>query len=184
MAHDYSDAGLEKLVADGIETEMTRQHMTVELTDEQRQNLKLRVPDMLFDHALVLNLGGVKCQILHVGGDHASDSSIMFVPEDRLLFLGDCLYPTVYELPGYYSRANIVRLYQRILGFNVEHFIEGHDDNVITRAELMSRVEKLRQVYRAIDRRGAGDYAALQAKFDGDEEALELLESAWAGVDV
>ncbi|MGB7339199.1 MAG: MBL fold metallo-hydrolase, partial [Phototrophicaceae bacterium] len=97
MTLDYSDANLLNLVAEGHEVDFTREHMVLELSNQQRKNLTLRQPDVTFCSAITLHLGGVTCQIEHVGGDHASDAVVIYVQEDKLLFLGDCFYYTVYQ---------------------------------------------------------------------------------------
>ncbi|MEO1287810.1 MAG: MBL fold metallo-hydrolase, partial [Chloroflexota bacterium] len=42
---DYSNDNLPNLVAQGHEVEFTREHMIIELSNTQRQNLNLRLPD-------------------------------------------------------------------------------------------------------------------------------------------
>ena len=32
----------------------------------------------------------------HVGGDHAHDSVVMYIKEEKILFLGDCIYADIF----------------------------------------------------------------------------------------
>ena len=56
------------------------------------RNVRVARADTLFEDGLDLELGGTTVQVRHVGGDHAGDSTVMYVQQDRLLFLGDALY--------------------------------------------------------------------------------------------
>ncbi len=43
-----------------------------------------------------LDLGEVTCVLKHVGGDHAHDSVVIYVKEEKILFLGDCIYADIF----------------------------------------------------------------------------------------
>ena len=53
--------------------------------------------EITFTAPIAVNLGGLTCQIAPVGGDHAAGSSIVYVPEDGVVFLGDCLGSDIYH---------------------------------------------------------------------------------------
>jgi glyoxylase-like metal-dependent hydrolase (beta-lactamase superfamily II) len=181
MGYDYGDAGLAKLVADGIEVEFIREHIIIEMTDEQRKNLKLRMPDVIFDGSVTFHLGGVTCQAVHVGGDHAADSCVMHIPEDKVLFLGDCLYMNIYEEPRHYTRAKLLSLIAKIEAFEATKFIEGHSDEIIDRTQIMKWFGDFRRIYSLIDEHGANNVEAIRTALGNDEDALDFLELILAG---
>lgn len=81
MAQQISrDEAFNHRVAEGSEIAFCRDMIKAELPD--RANLVIRTPDLSFAAQLELNLGGVHCLVKHVGGDHASDATIIYVPED------------------------------------------------------------------------------------------------------
>lgn len=80
-------------------------------------------PNLTFKNNLVLDLGGVRCIVKHVGGDHSQDSSIVFVEEEKVLFLGDCLYPSVYSEQPQYKKKNIKRVLKNIEMFNADYYL-------------------------------------------------------------
>ena len=184
MDYDYGDAGLAKLVADGIEVEFIREHIIIEMTDEQRKNLKLRMPEVIFDGELTFHLGGVTCHVEHVGGDHAVDSCVIYIPEDKVLFLGDCLYMTVYEEPRHYTRAKLLPLIEKIQAFEATKFIEGHSDKIIDRSQIMQWFSDFRRIYSLIDEHGANNVEAIRTVLGEDEDALDFLELILAGYDM
>lgn len=48
--------------------------------------------DIEFTDELTLDLGGVNARIFHVESPHTFDAVCVFVPEERVLFLGDAIY--------------------------------------------------------------------------------------------
>jgi len=47
------------------------------------------LPDVLFDDSLEIDLGGVRCRIERVGGDHSEDSCVVRALDSEVVFLGD-----------------------------------------------------------------------------------------------
>jgi glyoxylase-like metal-dependent hydrolase (beta-lactamase superfamily II) len=88
--YEWSDAALDQRVAEGTEIPMCAADIKVELPAPR--TVRIVPPTIIFDSALQLDLGAVTVIILPVGGDHAADACVMYMPEDRVLFLGDCLY--------------------------------------------------------------------------------------------
>ena len=87
----------------------------------------------MFGEGLDFELGGVRAQVRHVGGDHADDSTVVYVEPDGVLFLGDCLY----EAPtGGYTVERATPLLAAVRSFAAVHFVEGHTETVLSRAEL------------------------------------------------
>jgi glyoxylase-like metal-dependent hydrolase (beta-lactamase superfamily II) len=142
-AWDWSDAALDQRVADGIEIEFARDMIKRELPD--RRHLTIRPPDVTFDNQVDIDLGGLTCQLIHVGGDHASDSSIVYVPEEKVVFLSDCLYPAIYAEPRYYTEK-ISALYDRVLRLDATHYFWGHDPDIMTREQMQLEAEQMRVI--------------------------------------
>ena len=87
----------------------------------------------MFREGLDFELGGVRVQVRHVGGDHADDSTVAYVEPDGVLLLGDCLY----EAPtGGYTVERATPLLAAVRSFAAGQFVEGHGEAVLSRAEL------------------------------------------------
>jgi glyoxylase-like metal-dependent hydrolase (beta-lactamase superfamily II) len=52
-------------------------------------DVKPRPPDIVFDHEVTLDLGGVKVRLLWLGPAHTKGDNFVFVEEDGVLFTGD-----------------------------------------------------------------------------------------------
>lgn len=97
--------------------------------------------DIVFTERIDLDLGGVRVSVEHVGGDHCEDACVMLVEPDALLFLGDCLCASPAEK---LTVERALPLYDRILSYPAERYVEGHHPAVTTRAEVWELISKAR----------------------------------------
>jgi glyoxylase-like metal-dependent hydrolase (beta-lactamase superfamily II) len=158
---DWSDAALDRRVAEGAEIAFCRDMIKAELPD--RSALRLRPPEIGFSHELELDLGGVTCRIIHVGGDHAADSSIVYVPEDGVMFLGDCIYADIYREPRRYTLGRLLPLLDQLESYPAECYLPSHHPAPLGRAEFQAELELLRSVGGLVAEHGPDEAAILAA---------------------
>jgi glyoxylase-like metal-dependent hydrolase (beta-lactamase superfamily II) len=177
---DWSDAALEERVAAGLEIEFCRDMIKAELPD--RTDLILRPPDIAFTDRVELDLGGVSAQLIHVGGDHAADSTIVFIPEERVVFMSDCLAPDLYHPPRRYTTRRLFPLMDHLLRCEADFYLMGHNPEPVSQAELDTYTRRLQLIGQLVERLGP-DRAAILAelgRFDADDE--EDLDCFLAGL--
>ena len=142
----WSDEALDARVAAGVKSPEHAANVRAELPAPRQ--VRVARADTVFDDGLDLELGGVTVRVRHVGGDHAADSSVMFVEPDRLLFLGDALYESSGGEAGGAARTLTIErafpLIDAVLGFDAELYVEGHTDTVMPRAEAVGLIEQIR----------------------------------------
>jgi glyoxylase-like metal-dependent hydrolase (beta-lactamase superfamily II) len=135
----WSDEALDRRVAAGEVSQAHADNVKAELPAPRE--VRIAPADIVFTHGLRVELDGVSVQVCHVGGDHADDSTVMYVEPDRVLFLGDCLY----EAPsGGYTAELAVPLIDTVRGFGAELFVDGHNEAILSRAELDEAIEEAR----------------------------------------
>ncbi len=182
--YEWTDAALDARVANGREIAFCADNIKIELP-EPRQ-IRFAQPDIVYSDSLDMNLGDVTVHLQHVGGDHAADSCVMHIMPDRVLFLGDCLYDAIYTPVRHYTTKKILPLLDTILSFGAEYYIEGHSPNMMSRAELMVIVDKMRLVGTIVDQLGTDEAAvtsAVSAQMGTalDEDTLEFIQTFIAG---
>lgn len=112
--------------------------------------------DMGFEKKLKLDLGGVKCIIEHIGGDHSDDSSLVYVENEKIMFLGDATYRGFWGDRRYHSIENVRRIAERILSYDCEFYVTSHKDPY-------NRVDMEDMLYRMIELgKLAEDYDSLE----------------------
>ena len=131
----WDDAALDARVAEGTEIAFCRDMIRAELPDPNRAPA-IRPPTIGFSGEVDLDLGGLTVTLAHVGGDHAANSSIVYAPDDGVAFLGDCLGSSIYGGPRRYTAANLLPLFDRLLGYDAAWYVLGHAPAPLPRAEL------------------------------------------------
>jgi glyoxylase-like metal-dependent hydrolase (beta-lactamase superfamily II) len=186
MAHwDWSDEALDMRVQEGIEIAFCRDMIKAEWPNPRRLNI--RVPDVSFTTGLDFNLGGVTCQVRHVGGDHSADSSVVYIPTDRVLFLGDCLSPDLHHGADNYTTDRLIRLIDALLEFDADHILYGHSEESATRAEFADFAGLMQSIGRTVARLGddrPGIIRALSLAMDAklDETHVEIVDALLVGL--
>ncbi|MCP3905349.1 MAG: hypothetical protein GY715_17110, partial [Planctomycetes bacterium] len=156
--YSWSDAALDERVAAGIEIPFCREMIQAELSPADRAELTLRVPDLAFRTELVIDLGDRSVRLIHVGGDHASDSCIVVVP-GVAAFLSDCMYQNLHVEPNYLTRRRLFPLLDRLLALDVAYYVLGHDDAPLPRAVFEAQAQVLRTAGEAVRQHQTNDSA-------------------------
>jgi len=87
---------------------------------------KQLMPTRTFEDSLSLSVGNKRLELLKVGPAHTKGDTLVYVPEDKLLFTGDVLFHQVHPLvmPG--AASLWIAACERILGWDVEVVVPGH----------------------------------------------------------
>lgn len=84
----------------------------------------VELPDIVFSGEMLLDLGGCKVHLMQAESPHTDDATIVYVIDDKTLFLGDS---TCGEFPSWIKREDLCKkLADRIREINPELCVEGH----------------------------------------------------------
>jgi cyclase len=89
------------------------------------KDLHITLPDKVFDEQFEGESGGLKYQVIHLGG-HTPDLSVVWLPESRVLFASDLIfqgrYPYIFDadIPTWIDRLN------QLMRFNASAIVPGH----------------------------------------------------------
>jgi glyoxylase-like metal-dependent hydrolase (beta-lactamase superfamily II) len=132
----WDDEAVAARVSNGQEHEMTAKMLQLEIPGE-RSGFKICSPDLIYQDRLTVELGELVCHIQWIGGNHATDSTVIYVPERGVAFIGDCLYLRKTD------RATVHELFEKLLSFPVDVYIDSHEVGPISRDELKERCRVL-----------------------------------------
>jgi glyoxylase-like metal-dependent hydrolase (beta-lactamase superfamily II) len=185
-ATDWSDEALDRRVAAGVVSPVHATNVKDELPSPR--DVQVAPADIVFQDGLDVELGGATVRVRHVGGDHAPDSSVMYVEPDRVLFLGDCLYDSP---DGRLTPQLVFPLHDTVRGFGAQLYVEGHSEAVMPRADLERLTVKTRLAETSVrafaTQGGRPDEAAVLAKVreqsgeEPDEDMVSLVRAFIAG---
>lgn len=154
----WEDQYLDQRVKEGTEIPFCSEAIQKELGNYR--DVFLPLPHITFDNRMTVNLGGVHCLIEHVGGDHAVDSSIIYVLEEKILFLGDCMYANLYSENWSYTIEKTLQLIEQIETYDAEVVFLSHHEKPLSREEFQSQLFFLKNT------------AFLTEKYKGNLEAI------------
>lgn len=138
----WEDKELDERVKAGIEIPFCADAIKLELGS--KREVIIPNPTIIFEKRIKLDLGGVTCIIEHVGGDHSADSNLLYIPEEKALFLGDCLYANMYAEKWHYTIEKMSKLLEKIEGYDAEIFFLSHHPAPLTKDEFACFVSLLK----------------------------------------
>lgn len=89
------------------------------------RDLKVKLPDITFDHELDLDLGGRNVQLKYLGRGNTAGDAIAYLPKEKILIAGDLVDSPVPYLYGGFPIEQIATL-KRIEELDFETLVPGH----------------------------------------------------------
>lgn len=130
-----------------ISHRLCRDHLA-KITDQQLRKIKsdtpglddvkLRVPTIVFDNEMGIHLGNRSLRLIHLPG-HSPDGIGIYVDGDRILFSGDAVMPLPYFAGG--DHGTLKRTLLRIIDLKPENIIQGHGDTLL-RGEITATLQR------------------------------------------
>ncbi|MFQ5812307.1 MAG: MBL fold metallo-hydrolase [Anaerolineae bacterium] len=115
--------------------------------------VQLRLPSLTFTEKLTLRLGNKTLRLMHTPGT-TSDSIVVYVREDKVLFAGDTVMPVPYIVDG--DRLELMESLRAIGKLSLDSVVQGHG-GVLLRGEiketLRSSIAYLETIYRKVQGR-------------------------------
>ena len=133
--------------------------------------------DRTFDVSLAFEFGGVRFELLHVGPAHTPGDSLVWLPDNRVVFTGDVVY--VQRMAGILdvsSSRNWLRAFAAIETLQPLHLVPGHGpatDLARARADTYDYITYLRRTVAEFMQDGGG----IEAIGGLDQSAFEYLEN-------
>jgi glyoxylase-like metal-dependent hydrolase (beta-lactamase superfamily II) len=141
----WLDKDLDEHVDSGLLTPFGVDCIKKEITD--REGFRTSALDITFNTSLDLDLGGVSCHIKSLGGTHTSCSSIVYVPERKVLFLGDCIYGRRFDGVYGYDMNTLSSMILNLNEYDVDIYVPSHD-KPYTPSDLNNYWQDIRNSYK------------------------------------
>jgi glyoxylase-like metal-dependent hydrolase (beta-lactamase superfamily II) len=118
---DYSDEGLKNQIEKKLIPAIMLNWYNREYPD--RSKVFFKNPTITYKKYMEIDLGNQIVQLKHIDCDHTDDTTIVYVPNEEALFLGDCLSPN----SGNFINIEVIRkiLYD-FLSYESKILVEGH----------------------------------------------------------
>ncbi|KIL43242.1 MBL fold metallo-hydrolase [Jeotgalibacillus campisalis] len=121
----YDDRSLQKYGSTNKLSAMCIKIIQTEISN--REGFTLKSPDVIFENTLTVDLGNKVCILEKIKSTHTDDSTIVFVPDENVLFLGDSAYGTTTNDLFHYKQSLLLPMIKDIQKYNAEMFLLGHE---------------------------------------------------------
>lgn len=98
--------------------------------------------DILFDGKLEIDLGGITCLIKEMVNPHRADGTIIHVPQEKTLFLGDSVYGYFDNGKNCYKRESMLSMIDEVMSFEANYYLCSHE-SICTKEEMTWYFDKL-----------------------------------------
>ena len=123
LTHSHSDhtSGIPLFDCPVLAHKLTRQRIAKRGTDRA----KLQMPTEVFEKHREMEIGGLRLEMIHTGG-HTPGSSIIWLPDPRVLFVGDLIFQGGYPFLATANVRALMQALRRIPGFGAQVIVPGH----------------------------------------------------------
>ncbi|GHO79933.1 hypothetical protein KSD_77040 [Ktedonobacter sp. SOSP1-85] len=129
------------------------------------ENITLTPPNKTFEGETTIRVGNKNLQLFEVGPAHTRGDTLVYLPDERVVFTGDILFigshPIMWEGPT----SNWLRACDRILALDVETIVPGHGP-VTNKQGVADVKEYLQYIYDEAHKRYNAGMSVLDAAQD------------------
>ncbi|AFS79664.1 putative metallo-beta-lactamase [Gottschalkia acidurici 9a] len=96
------------------------------LRKQVSEGLSISNGDIIFNGKVEIDLGGIKCIVENIGGDHSEDSNLIYIENEKVMFLGDSIYRDLNRRHKCYHMEKLVPLIEKINRYDTEYYLTAH----------------------------------------------------------
>ena len=114
---------------------------------ERAENIIVANADIVFNSYLLLDAGNIRIELIHTESPHTDDSTLIYIPSERVLFTGDAtsgeiLSDSDLETGGIYRKKELEAFISTLKQINARTIVHSHMGPVAAEEEI-SYLEKL-----------------------------------------
>ena len=108
----------------------------------EEDGIKVLWGDIIFKEKIEVDLGGVRCIIEHIGGDHSTDSNLVYIKGEKFMFLGDSIYRDLNKEHKCYHIEIMKPLIEKIMAYDTDYYLTSHKP-VYTKVEMKAHFDSM-----------------------------------------
>jgi len=147
----WTDAALQERMDQGIEIPFCADAIKLEFG--ATRDIEVVLPTIGFTGQLEIDLGGVQCKLIEVENDHSPGSLLVYIPEERVVFLGDAMYADIFSSKWNYTVERTKRLLAAIDRLEADYYVWSHGE-AMPKSEFEEEVNMLRRAIRVTEATG------------------------------
>ena len=142
-SYKWDDLSIEQNVKKSLISEFAMECIMAE--NEHIETLYIGDVDLSFTEFIKIDLGGITCEINVVENPHFDGSALIYIPEKKVLFMGDCIYGRRYNGIYGYNKEKYLNLKEAVSSYDADYYVIAHEDNVLNNKmieDLWLKIEK------------------------------------------
>lgn len=146
---NYTDGNVAYRNVFKIGHENYRRALVQLLTDARvsAEDQKARLPDQTFRDRITLYLGGKEIQVLYMGRGHTRGDSIVYVPQDRIVYLSELFFSEQFPNMAEGYGVSWLETLNAIESLDAEIFVPGHGPLPANPRETRQGLRRMRQIF-------------------------------------
>jgi glyoxylase-like metal-dependent hydrolase (beta-lactamase superfamily II) len=121
----WTDEAMKMRLRSGEDLEICDRCIRLEYPD--RSKIIVVKSGIEFTGAISIDLGGVHCEIRELNDPHSGDAVLIYVPEEKVLFLGDADCGDYHQRAGKYDKLKLKDMISMLEKIEADIFVTGHD---------------------------------------------------------
>lgn len=97
--------------------------------------------DVVYRDFLTLDLGGIHAELIRLDNSHADDCSIVYIPEEKVVYLGDITCNDLHHQPPCIHRARFEQLRRSLTALDFAYAVDGHWGDVLTKEAVLQDMD-------------------------------------------
>lgn len=124
----WNDESMKKRLEEGVEIEFADIHIRKEY--KNLYDIIIKNVDETLEDKKIFNLGDISCEYFHLPSAHSDDSMVVYIPEEKIIFLGD-IYNDDFYKNHYRDIEKTKKLYEELNKLDFEIAILGHGEPIV-----------------------------------------------------
>ncbi|WP_440897141.1 MBL fold metallo-hydrolase [Amphibacillus sp. Q70] len=125
--YEWSEEAMKARIEQGIDTDFKQEEFRNEY--ENLSEIMITTADLVVNQDLYLDLGEITAEIFHVEAPHSDDSLLIYIPEEKILFIGDATSEDFFN--NYYlDLQKLKSLIKTLESIDFTYCLLGHTDPV------------------------------------------------------
>lgn len=124
-SYAYDDHSLQEYVEAERMSKLCAEIITTGIPE--RATFTLDPSDIVFEGSLQLDLGNKICVLETITSTHTVDSTIVYVPDEKAIFLGDSAYGTTEKSLYHFKKHKLLPMIEDIRKYDAAHYVLGHE---------------------------------------------------------
>lgn len=148
QGYTFDDSSLQTYAQSNVMSDKCIEIIEAEIPN--RDHFKLNSPHIIFEKTLTLDLGNKLCVLEKINSTHSNDATIIYVPDEKVIFLGDCVYGTTKDSLFHYKQSLLIPMIEDVQKYHAESFLLGHE-SICDLEQMMTFWKDLRAASKAVN---------------------------------